>query len=72
MPEFWAYLMEFIEHLPLTDEDHEKAASFGWEGFTRCASTVEHTSDSDPDVANLDDLEAFDLDEESSPSLSFE
>ena len=67
MREFWAYLQEYIEQLPLTDEDHEKATSFGWGGFSRCAS-----SDSDSDVANLDDLEAFDLHDESSPCLSFE
>ena len=35
MPEFWAYLQEYIEQLPLTDEDHEKATSFGWGGFSR-------------------------------------
>jgi hypothetical protein len=62
MPEFWTFLADLVKKLPSAAEYPDQAEDqndIGWEGLDRCPSTS--SSASDADVANLDDLKAFDL-----------
>ena len=62
MPEFWTFLADLVKKLPSAAEFANLAEGqnqISWEGFDRCPSTS--SSASNADVANLDDLKAFDL-----------
>ncbi len=63
MPQFWAFMQEFVDSLPtarrLQGKDIEQIDANGlvfdrFPSRSSCASI-------DRDIANLDDLEAFDL-----------
>lgn len=66
MEDFWAFVTNLVKKIPSASEADDQS-HIGWEGFTRCPSTSS-SSASDWDVANLDDLEAFDLPDEIHPS----
>ena len=68
MPEFWRFLEELVKKLPTENEDPDPAGRLGWEGFNGWLWPPSLASDSD--VANLCDLEAFGLPDESWPDIS--
>ena len=66
MDEFWDFFEEFIARLPTTEEEHRDAQTHGWRDYGRSRYPWTLTRDSDSDVADLDDLEAFGLLDDSS------
>lgn len=68
MPEFWSFLAEVVKKLPTAHEEPDPAQRLDREGFDACLWTPLSAGDSD--VANLHDLEAFGLLDESWPDIS--